>query len=137
MQAKEADRYDPAMATLLGNLEMLGRGQLGPLRRLCGVDEEDFADMVRELRAYDPELGAREQIVVATKIDALDEPDRLNELRARAEQEGRKFFAISSVTGSGVRELINVVAQAVEQRRAQRIPRSAADEIVVGTRSGF
>src|SRR5436190_743965 len=97
----------------------------------------DYEIINRELAAYDSQLGAREQIVVATKIDALDEPDRLNELRARAEQEGRKFFAISSVTGSGVRELINVVAQAVEQRRAQRIPRSAADEIVVGTRSGF
>ena len=38
LQAREADRYDPAMATLLANLDMLGRGQLGPLRRMCGVD---------------------------------------------------------------------------------------------------
>jgi len=59
LQAKEADRYDPAMATLFAHLDMLGRGQLGPLRRLCGVDEEDFADMVRELRGYDPKPGLR------------------------------------------------------------------------------
>ena len=59
LQAKEADRHDPAMATLIANLEMLGRGQLGPLRRLCGVDEEDFADMIRELRGYDPKPGLR------------------------------------------------------------------------------
>jgi RNA polymerase sigma-54 factor len=59
LQAKEVDRYDPAMAMLLDNLEMLGKGQLAQLRRLCGVDEEDFADMVRELRAYDPKPGLR------------------------------------------------------------------------------
>jgi len=59
LQAKEADRYDPAMATMLGNLEMLAKGQLPQLRRLCGVDEEDFADMIRELRAYDPKPGLK------------------------------------------------------------------------------
>jgi RNA polymerase sigma-54 factor len=59
LQAREADRYDPAMACLLDNLEMLGKGQLVPLRRLCGVDEDDFADMIRELRAYDPKPGLR------------------------------------------------------------------------------
>jgi len=59
LQAREADRYDPAMAAMLGNLEMLAKGQLPQLRRLCGVDEEDFADMIRELRGYDPKPGLK------------------------------------------------------------------------------
>ena len=59
LQAKEADRHDPCMAALIANLELLARGQLAPLRRMCGVDEEDFTDMVRELRAYDPKPGLR------------------------------------------------------------------------------
>ena len=59
LQAREADRYDPAMACLFANLDLLGRGQLAQLRRMCGVDEEDFADMVRELRRYDPKPGLR------------------------------------------------------------------------------
>jgi RNA polymerase sigma-54 factor len=59
LQAREVDRYDPAMACLLANLDMLAKGQLGPLRRQCGVDEEDFSDMIRELRAYDPKPGLR------------------------------------------------------------------------------
>jgi RNA polymerase sigma-54 factor len=59
LQAKEADRYDPCMAVMLANLEMLARGQLPQLRRLCNVDEEDFADMIRELRTYDPKPGLR------------------------------------------------------------------------------
>jgi len=59
LQAREADRYDPLMARLLDNLELLGRGELPRLRRLCGVDEEDFADMLAELRGYDPKPGLR------------------------------------------------------------------------------
>ncbi|MCF8708878.1 RNA polymerase factor sigma-54 [Rhizorhapis sp. SPR117] len=57
LQAKEADRYDPAMARLIDNLELLGRGALPQLKRVCGVDDEDLADMIRELRAYDPKPG--------------------------------------------------------------------------------
>ena len=59
LQAKEADRYDPCMARLIANLDLLARGALPQLRRLCGVDEEDMADMIRELRAYDPKPGLR------------------------------------------------------------------------------
>jgi hypothetical protein len=59
LQAREADRYDPLMARLLDNLDLLGRGELARLRRLCGVDDEDFADMLAELRGYDPKPGLR------------------------------------------------------------------------------
>ena len=59
IQAKEADRYDPAMAKLIDNLELLARGAIPQLRRMCGVDEEDMADMIQELRGYDPKPGLR------------------------------------------------------------------------------
>jgi RNA polymerase sigma-54 factor len=59
LQAKAADRYDPAMARLIDNLELLSRGRTADLRRICGLDEEDLADMIRELRAYDPKPGCR------------------------------------------------------------------------------
>jgi RNA polymerase sigma-54 factor len=59
LQAREADRYDPCMARLIDNLDLLARGDLGRLRRLCNVDDEDLADMIRELRAYDPKPGCR------------------------------------------------------------------------------
>ena len=59
LQAKEADRYDPCMAMLIDNLDMLAKGQVAQLRRRCGVDEEDMADMIRELRGYDPKPGLR------------------------------------------------------------------------------
>jgi RNA polymerase sigma-54 factor len=59
LQARAADRYDPAMARLIANLELLARGRMSDLKRICGVDDEDLADMVRELRGYDPKPGCR------------------------------------------------------------------------------
>ncbi|HET6534793.1 MAG TPA: RNA polymerase factor sigma-54 [Sphingomicrobium sp.] len=59
LQAKSADRYDPAMARLIDNLDLLSKGRTADLKRICGVDDEDLADMVRELRAYDPKPGCR------------------------------------------------------------------------------
>lgn len=59
LQAKEADRYDPCMARLIANLDYLAKGNIAALKRICQVDDEDMADMIRELRAYDPKPGAR------------------------------------------------------------------------------
>lgn len=59
LQAKEADRYDPCMARLIDHLELVARGDMARLRRLCDVDDEDLADMIRELRNYDPKPGCR------------------------------------------------------------------------------
>ncbi len=59
LQAREADRYDPAMARLIDNLDILAEGRIAQLKRICGVDDEDMADMIRELRNYDPKPGLR------------------------------------------------------------------------------
>jgi len=59
LQAKAADRYDPAMARLIDNLDLLSKGRMTDLKRICGVDDEDLADMIRELRAYDPKPGCQ------------------------------------------------------------------------------
>ncbi len=59
LQAKEADRYDPCMARLIDNLDLVARGAFPQLRRMCQVDEEDFLDMLAELRSYDPKPGLK------------------------------------------------------------------------------
>ncbi|MBV8687434.1 MAG: RNA polymerase factor sigma-54, partial [Alphaproteobacteria bacterium] len=69
LQAREADRYDPAMARLISNLDYLAKGNFAALRRICGVDEEDLADMIRELRAYDPKPGCR--FAHGDRVDAV------------------------------------------------------------------
>ncbi len=57
LQAREADRYDPCMARLIDNLDLVARGEVSRLKRMCDVDDEDFSDMLAELRAYDPRPG--------------------------------------------------------------------------------
>jgi RNA polymerase sigma-54 factor len=59
LQAKEADRYDPCMARLIDNLDLVARGSFDQLMRLCRVDEEDMRDMLSELRSYDPKPGLK------------------------------------------------------------------------------
>lgn len=57
IQAREADRYDPCMAAMIANLDLVAKGAFAQLKRLCHVDDEDLADMIRELRHYDPKPG--------------------------------------------------------------------------------
>ncbi len=56
-QLAERDRLDPAMKALLDNLALVAAGELGQLRRRCGVDDEDLREMLAELRTLDPRPG--------------------------------------------------------------------------------
>jgi len=79
----------------------------------------DYETVNRELASYNEELATRPQFVVATKIDALDEPERLESLRQKAIEDQKPFFAISSATGNGVRELVNAMAAKLEELSAE------------------
>ena len=57
IQLRERNRYDPAMAALVENLELIARRDLTALRRICGVDSEDVAEMIAEIRALNPKPG--------------------------------------------------------------------------------
>ena len=58
LQLVERNRFDPAMAILLDNLDLLAKRDLAGLRKLCGVDGEDMAEMIAELKALTPRPGA-------------------------------------------------------------------------------
>ncbi len=57
IQLKERDRFDPAMQALVGHLELLAKRDLAALRRVCGVNDEDLADMIAEIRNLNPKPG--------------------------------------------------------------------------------
>jgi RNA polymerase sigma-54 factor len=57
LQLKERDRLDPAMQALMTHLDLLARHDRVQLMKLCGVDAEDLADMVGEIRALNPKPG--------------------------------------------------------------------------------
>jgi len=75
----------------------------------------DYLTVNRELASYNPELAERPQFVVATKLDALDEPERLESLKLQVLKDGKPFFAISSATGEGVRDLVNAIARKLDE----------------------
>ena len=58
LQLIERNRFDPAMGALLDNLDLLARRDLAGLRKVCGVDGEDLAEMIAELKALTPRPGA-------------------------------------------------------------------------------
>jgi GTP-binding protein len=60
---------------------------------------------MEELRHFSEELVQKPMIVVATKIDACQDPSRIDAVRRRAAEHGFAFYAISSVTGLGIDEL--------------------------------
>ncbi|WEJ35558.1 RNA polymerase factor sigma-54 [Sinorhizobium prairiense] len=61
IQLRQRDRFDPAMAALVANLEMLAQRDFQALTRHCGVDEDDLLDMLHEIRTLDPKPGNRYQ----------------------------------------------------------------------------
>jgi len=58
LQLKDRNRFDPAMAALLDNLDLLARRDLAGLKRACGVDDEDLREMIAEIRSLTPRPGA-------------------------------------------------------------------------------
>jgi RNA polymerase sigma-54 factor len=57
IQLKERDRLDPAMQALLAHLHLVARQDFAGLRKVCGVDQEDLADMLAEIRRLEPKPG--------------------------------------------------------------------------------
>ena len=57
IQLKERNRFDPAMAALVGRLDLLAKRDLAALRRICGVGDEDLAEMIAEIRNLNPKPG--------------------------------------------------------------------------------
>ena len=57
LQLKDRNRYDPVIAKLIDNLDLLASHNLPALRRICGCDAEELADMIGEIRALNPKPG--------------------------------------------------------------------------------
>ena len=59
IQLRELNRYDPAMQSLVEHLDLLAKRDIVALRKFCGVDDEDIADMIGEIRRLDPKPGLK------------------------------------------------------------------------------
>ena len=72
---------------------------------------QDYKTINEELKKYSEKLSTRKQIIVATKIDAMQDETNLKELENLAKKEKLEIYKISAVTGQGVQELIDHVSE--------------------------
>jgi GTP-binding protein len=74
---------------------------------------EDFQIILNELASFSTELAKKPMFVVATKMDAAQDPERLAQLENAARSLKMQVFQISAVTGAGLPELLRAVARLV------------------------
>jgi GTP-binding protein len=82
---------------------------------------EDFETVQRELASFSELLVEKPMIVVASKMDIAQDPERVAALRHHVEAQGFEFFEISSATGQGIDKLKFAMAERV------LVPASAPD----------
>ena len=77
---------------------------------------DDIYKINEELRAYNPEIAERPQVIAANKIDALyvGDEDPIQRIRDEFEPKGVKVFAISAVSGKGLKELLYQVREILD-----------------------
>ncbi|MCL2859787.1 MAG: GTPase ObgE [Oscillospiraceae bacterium] len=76
---------------------------------------QDFNTINEELKKYSPKLSTKKQIIVANKIDVLQNKENLTRLKELAKQNGMELFEISAATNTGLKELMNYVAKVLKE----------------------
>ncbi len=89
---------------------------------------EDYRIINDELAAYASELAERPQIVVCNKCDMPGTEETVERVRELAEADGRPFFAISAVTGTGLDQLVGTCADEVARLRLDIATDAEGDE---------
>lgn len=90
---------------------------------------EDFHVINNELELYSPELSKKKQIVAANKIDLIADEEEIEKLRAAIEAEGYEFFPICTLSGEGVRPLIERAWQVLQEVPA--LPEFTPDKTII------
>lgn len=81
-----------------------------------------------ELRAFSKDLAEKPTVVVATKLDATTNRERLEQLREYCQKRGLPFYAISSASGEGVPQLVRAMADLLDQMpRAEAVTFDSED----------
>ena len=74
---------------------------------------EDFETVMRELASFSGDLATKPMLVVASKMDAAQDGERVSSLKRLAEQHDLPYFEISSVNGLGIETLKHAIAERV------------------------
>lgn len=91
---------------------------------------QDFEIIQGELRAFSEELLKKPLFIVATKLDATTNRERVEKLRDFAARRAIPFFAISSATGEGVQNLVRAMADELNRLPIGRPVAAESNEIL-------
>ena len=86
---------------------------------------EDFDTILDELQQFSPAVAAKPQIVVANKMDAVDDPARVKALERHVKKRKLPFLKISGATGDGVDALLEAAWKQIASARVAEIPPEA------------
>lgn len=100
-------RHVERTKVLIHVLDAAGSEGRDPLR--------DFHIINNELELYSPELVKKKQIVAANKTDLIDDPQKLEKLRKEIEGEGYFFFPICTLTGEGLKPLLEAAWKILQE----------------------
>ena len=75
---------------------------------------QDFHTINEELKKYSEKLSQRKQIIVANKIDIMQDDTGYKELEKLAKEQNIEIFKISGATGQGIKELLNRVSEVLK-----------------------
>jgi GTP-binding protein len=75
---------------------------------------EDFNIINEELKKYSEKLSTRKQILVANKIDSMQDEELYNDLEKLAKEKNMEIFKISAVTNEGLKELFIRVSEVLK-----------------------
>jgi GTP-binding protein len=78
----------------------------------------DHRTILRELELFNKDLLTRRQIVVASKLDVVEDKRKISRLRLMCARRRIPFHAVSAVTGQGIPELIRILAELLGVRQA-------------------
>ena len=76
---------------------------------------DDFYAINKELEKYSEKLSKRKQIIVATKMDLVQDETLCNDLENLAKEKDMEFYKISSATGKGIKELMKRVSELLKE----------------------
>lgn len=85
---------------------------------------EDFYKINNELASYSEKLSKKLQVIAANKVDVMQDEENYKKLEKVAKQKGYEIFKISAVTGDGLNELFNRVAELLKE-----IPKQELEEV--------
>lgn len=107
---------------LMQVVDMSGLGELSPWDEFCVID--------KELALYRQDLAARRRILVANKMDMPEAAENLQEFEQRLAESGSDYplFAVSALTGDGLRELMYQVFEILQTTPLPTLPEMVEED---------